>query len=69
MKNMSLVPLSGRAAGQERHPGAVFAHLLHLAEDGVRSLDLSFAQLPQGHLLKVDLRREAGSPLKAAFGG
>lgn len=34
------------------------AYLLYLTEDGVRGLDLPFAQLPQGHLLKVDLRRQ-----------
>ena len=34
------------------------SYLLDLAEDGVRSLDLPFAQLPQGHLLKVNLRKQ-----------
>ena len=34
------------------------SYLLDLTEDGVCSLDLPFAQLPQGHLLKVNLRRQ-----------
>lgn len=33
-------------------------YLLDLTEDGVRGLDLPFAQLPQRHLLKVNLRRQ-----------
>lgn len=43
--------------GQRR--GQPLAYLLDLAEDGVCGLDLPFAQLPQGHLLEVNLwRRE-----------
>lgn len=48
--------------GQRR--GQSLAYLLDLAEDGVCSLDLPFAQLPQGHLLEVNLWRQ-GIPLKA----
>lgn len=48
--------------GQRR--GLPLAYLLDLAEDGVCGLDLPFAQLPQGHLLEVNLWRQ-GIPLKA----
>lgn len=36
----------------------MLAYLLDLTKDGVGGLDLPFAQLPQGHLLKVNLRRQ-----------
>jgi hypothetical protein len=39
------------------------AYLLDLAEDRVGGLDLPSAQLPQGHLLEVNLQRQGHSAL------
>lgn len=54
---MRLLSLTRREAGLAGNP-EVLAYLLDLTKDRVGGLDLPFAQLPQGHLLKVNLGRQ-----------